>query len=168
MTLELRSRSPEETEAIGASVGRLAEPGTVVALHGPLAAGKTVFTKGVARGIEVPRPQYVSSPTFTLHKSYEGRLTLHHLDLYRLSEQGDLEDLGLDEALFGTGISVIEWPDLFLPEVPPDRLTVRFLLTAPEERTLLFEACGPRSAALLSRLAEALPVKIAREDADDL
>jgi tRNA threonylcarbamoyladenosine biosynthesis protein TsaE len=108
----------------------------------------------------VPRPEYVSSPTFTLHKRYEGRLTLHHLDLYRLAGGGDLEDLGLDEALFGAGLCVIEWPDRFFSEVPPDRITVRFLLAGPEERTLLFEACGPRSAALACRLADALRVQI--------
>lgn len=158
------SRSPAETEAAGEAVGRLAVPGLVVALQGPLGAGKTVFTKGVARGLGVPSPQYVSSPTFTLHKQYRGREVLHHLDLYRLPETGQLEELGLEDALSGAGICVIEWPDLFLGEIPPDHLTVRFAIVGEEERTLELAACGDRATAVWTRLIAALRSEGAREE----
>ena len=154
MTFRAASRSARETEALGELLGSLASPGLVVALQGPLGAGKTVFTKGVARGLGVPAPRYVSSPTFTIHKSYRGRLDLHHLDLYRLSEPAELEDLGLEDALVGVGVCVIEWPDFFFEVLPPERVLVRFALSSPEERVLEFEPSGVKPRAIVERLAE--------------
>jgi tRNA threonylcarbamoyladenosine biosynthesis protein TsaE len=149
---------------VGEKLGRVAVRGLIVALQGPLGAGKTVFTKGIARGLDVPVPRYVSSPTFTIHKLYQGRLTLHHLDLYRLTGAGQLEDLGLEDALGGSGVCVIEWPDSFFEVIPHDRLVVRFLLDSPEERSLEIEASGPRSAAVWGYFREALRLEDARED----
>jgi tRNA threonylcarbamoyladenosine biosynthesis protein TsaE len=159
----IQTSGPSETEAVGEALGRMAVPGLVVALQGALGAGKTVFTKGVARGLEVPFPQYVSSPTFTIHRVYQGRLTLHHLDLYRLSEAGQLEDLGLEEALSGAGMCVIEWPDLFFSELPADRLTVRLASVGEEQRILEFEAHGSRALAVWNQLIAALHSEGARK-----
>lgn len=164
MTLELRTRSADETEQVGETLGRVASAGLLVALQGALGAGKTVFTKGVARGLAVPSPRYVSSPTFTLHKVYQGRLTLHHLDLYRLSEPGELEDLGLEDALVGSGVCVIEWPDSFLGVLPRDRITVRFTVAPGDERVLQIEADGPAGSEALAELGAALHGKFAREE----
>jgi tRNA threonylcarbamoyladenosine biosynthesis protein TsaE len=164
VTLELRTRSAEETERVGEALGRAAKAGLVVALQGPLGAGKTVLTKGIARGLAVPAPRYVSSPTFTIHKIYEGRLTLHHLDLYRLVEPGDLEDLGLEDALVGSGVCVIEWPDSFFGVLPRDRITVGFTVAPGDERVLRIEACGAGAGEALAGLGDVLHGKFAREE----
>jgi tRNA threonylcarbamoyladenosine biosynthesis protein TsaE len=166
--LRIRSRAPEQTERVGNAVGRAAEAGLLVTLQGPLGAGKTLFTQGIARGLAVARPQYVSSPTFTIYKRYEGRLLLHHIDLFRLPAGADLEDVGLDEALFGSGVCVIEWPDLFLDRIPTDRLAVRFQLAQHDHRVLEFEAFGPRSTNVLDRLTEVLGGQVEREETNDL
>ncbi len=155
--------SPEDTLALGESVGRAARPGLVLALCGPLGAGKTLFTKGVAKGLGVPSWCYVTSPTFAIHNVYEGRLTLHHLDLYRL-ERGGLEDLGMEEVLYGSGVCVIEWPDEFLQELPSDRLTIHFLWGEGDSRLLEFEAAGESSEDLCRELAAASPPDEAREE----
>lgn len=149
---------------MGYALGRVGVPGLVVALQGPLGAGKTVLTKGIARGLGVPAPRYVSSPTFTIHKQYQGRLVLHHLDLYRLDSAGELEDLGLEETLGGSGVCVIEWPDAHFEAIPRDRIIVRFVLISPQERTLQVEASGGRSGAVWGDLREALGTASARED----
>lgn len=157
MTFEVPSAGADDTLAAGEALGRLARPGLVVLLQGPLGAGKTVFAKGVARGLGVPGWRYVTSPTFALHNVYEGRLRLHHLDLYRLSGAAELEGLGAEEALYGSGVCVLEWPDLFFEDLPPDRLIVRFRWTGPEGgRSLVFESEGPGSGALGRDLCRAL------------
>lgn len=149
---------------MGEALGRVARAGLVVALQGELGAGKTVFTKGVAKGLEVPSPQYVSSPTFTIHKLYRGRLALHHLDLYRLEGPSDLEDLGLEEALGGSGVCVIEWPDSFFGVLPRDLLVIGLRVTEPEERELRIEPKGPRAEAVTADLAAALKQPSGREE----
>jgi len=136
MSLTLDSGRPEETERYGELLGEAARPGLLVALQGDLGAGKTLFTKGIAKGIGVPAPRYVTSPTFTIHKIHTGRLTLHHLDFYRLSEGEEIEDLGLDEMLEERGICVIEWPDLFFPRLGDDLLLVRIDETGARKRRL--------------------------------
>jgi len=101
-----------------------------------------LLTKGIARGLGVPRWQYVTSPTFALHNVYQGRLRLHHVDLYRLGSAAELEHLGLEEALYGFDACVIEWPDLLLEDLPEEPVLVRFLRGAGEERILEIEAAG--------------------------
>ena len=104
-----RTASEVETEQIGAGLaGRLAA-GAVVLVYGELGAGKTVFVRGLAGGFGVD-PEEVSSPTFTLIQEYRGRLTVHHVDLYRLSGP-EVDELGLDELVAGDGVVVIEWAD---------------------------------------------------------
>ena len=167
MTRVVSARTPEETEAFGELLGRCCVEGTVVALQGVLGAGKTVFAKGVARGLGVTT-RYVSSPTFTLHKVYEGRLTLHHLDLYRLSGEGELEALGLDDVLGGSGVCVIEWPDSFFEAIPRDLVVVRFLLTPPAGRKLEIEATGSCGEGVLKHFWEALEFGARGRILDDL
>ena len=108
---------------MGRSLGRVATPGTLLALTGPLGAGKTQLAKGVAEGLGVD-PSEVSSPTFTLIQEYRGgRLTLFHIDLYRLQPR-EVDDLGLDEIERSGGVMAIEWPDR-LPRGFEDSITVR-------------------------------------------
>lgn len=142
---------------MGEAIGAVARPGLVVALQGPLGAGKTVLTKGIARGLGVARWRYVTSPTFALHNVYQGRsLRLHHLDLYRLGGPAELEHLGLEEALHGRDACVIEWPDILLGELPEERVLVRFRWGVSGERVLDVEAGGPIGEALAGALESVL------------
>lgn len=115
------SHSPAETEALGESWGRAAEDGLVIALRGDLGAGKTQLVKGLARGLEIHTR--VHSPTFTLVNTYTGgRLTLRHLDLYRLESRTQIVAAGLEDCLAAHGVTVIEWGEKwFNAPVPFDQ-----------------------------------------------
>lgn len=107
---ETVTASETDTLAAGAGLARLLLPGSVVLLHGELGAGKTAFVRGLAEGLGA-RPEEVSSPTFTLVQEYHGgRVTLYHVDLYRL-EPPEVDDLGLDELVDGGGVVAIEWAE---------------------------------------------------------
>ena len=106
-TLIIETHRPEETQQVGRIIGEQARPGDVYLLTGPLGAGKTCLTQGIALGLGVPG--HVRSPTFVLMTRYQGRLTLHHMDLYRIGGPLEAWDLGLDEYLSGDGVCVIEW-----------------------------------------------------------
>lgn len=112
------ARSEAETEALGAELAASFTGGEVVLLEGELGAGKTVFVRGLARGLAVD-PGEVTSPTFVLLTSYPGRLTLHHADLYRLTGDGDDLELGLDELPGPRGVLAIEWADRLSAEPWP-------------------------------------------------
>lgn len=105
----LRSAGPDETRRLGVLLGELLRPGDVVLLQGPLGAGKTALTQGIAAGLGVRGT--VNSPTFTILKEYEGRLPLHHFDLYRIEDPEELYALGFDEYFLGDGVSVVEWAE---------------------------------------------------------
>lgn len=145
--------TPEATLALGEAVGRAAQPGLTVFLQGPLGAGKTVLAKGVARGLGVSAWRYVTSPTFAIHNQYGGRLTLHHLDLYRLAPGGELEGTGLEEVLYGREVCVVEWPDCFLDELPPDGLWIRLRGDAEGPRQVQLQAVGEPAMAVLAAVA---------------
>jgi tRNA threonylcarbamoyl adenosine modification protein YjeE len=106
--LVLRSHSDEETRAIGRRIGAGLRPGDCLALRGDMGAGKTVTAQGIVQGAS--GGEDVRSPTFLLHAIYPGRVTVHHLDLYRLSPGVDLRTLGVDEALL-EGAVIVEWPE---------------------------------------------------------
>ena len=118
MTHSVVSNSAEATQRLGQLWGREAQPGWIVGLRGDLGAGKTQFVKGLVAGIG--QGGTVTSPTFTLIHEYSGgRLPVYHFDFLRLEDQPAAERLGLEEYLFGDGVSVIEWADRF-PELIPD------------------------------------------------
>ena len=106
-------------EAIGSA---LIEP-TLILMYGELGAGKTTLVRGIGRGLDLST--VIQSPTFSLIQEHEGRLTLHHVDLYRLAAESDLDALGLEECVDGDGITIIEWPELALSRLPPERLEIR-------------------------------------------
>ncbi len=108
---EIESISPEETRRLGRAIGRALTAGSIVALNGELGTGKTTLTQGIARGLDVPEAFQVTSPIFTLVNEYPGRLTLYHVDLYRLSGPADLETLGYEEFFFAEGVTVVEWSE---------------------------------------------------------
>jgi tRNA threonylcarbamoyladenosine biosynthesis protein TsaE len=109
INLEVTSQSPEQTQAIGRILGEMARPGDVYLLVGDLGAGKTCLTQGILWGLG--SDEYARSPTFVLVSQYQGRLTLYHMDMYRLDSFEDIVDLGLEEYLLDDGVSVVEWAE---------------------------------------------------------
>jgi tRNA threonylcarbamoyladenosine biosynthesis protein TsaE len=150
MKRALRTSNSEATEAIGHDIGETIEPPMVLALTGPLGAGKTTFVRGIARGLGIER---VKSPSFTLINLYKGRCPLYHVDLYRLETGEELVPLGLLEVLENEGAVVaIEWSDRCEALLPDDRLDIRIGHASETEREITLEARGPLSRELLSRL----------------
>jgi tRNA threonylcarbamoyladenosine biosynthesis protein TsaE len=128
---ELDSRGPQDTEQVGLRIGQRSDPGAVIALEGPLGAGKTTLVKGLARALAVE--EGITSPTFTLVSQYRGSrhdrpVDLFHVDLYRLAHELELEDLGLEELMGGQGITVIEWGEKASSILPGDTVWVRICL----------------------------------------
>ena len=108
--MEFLTNSPEETERVGAALGKILNPGTVLAYRGDLGAGKTAFTRGLARGLGYAEP--VTSPTYTIVNEYlGGRLPLFHFDMYRLASSDDLWDIGWDDYLDRGGVCAVEWSE---------------------------------------------------------
>lgn len=157
MELEVGLPDEEATARAGRHLGRLAYPGMVVALMGPLGAGKTAFTRAMAEGLEVGDLAAVSSPTFTLMQHYPGRLMMHHCDAYRLKNPAEFDDLGAAEWLGSGGVFVVEWADRVAHLLPDDLLAVRLEVAEPRGRLLRARATGPEHGRLLeawkSRLA---------------
>ena len=120
--LSIQSGSPEKTQAVGRLLGEQAQPGDVFLLSGPLGAGKTCLTQGIAWGMGVV--EYARSPTFVIMTRYLGRMTLYHFDLYRINDPLEAWDLGLDEQLFGDGACVVEWAERAEEVFPPECLWI--------------------------------------------
>ena len=116
----IETNSEKETYAFGLELGKKAHTGQVYTLVGDLGVGKTVFTKGLARGLDILEP--VSSPTFTIVQVYEeGRLPFYHFDVYRIGDIEEMEEIGYDDYFFGNGICLIEWAEL-IEEILPDNV----------------------------------------------
>lgn len=115
------SPSPEDTEMIGEDLGRRLAPGDVLSLVGELGAGKTVFARGLARGLACSE---VSSPSFLIVQEYQGRYPVFHCDFYRLRSPRELEGIGWEEYLRGQGIVLIEWGDLIPGCLPEEYMEV--------------------------------------------
>jgi tRNA threonylcarbamoyladenosine biosynthesis protein TsaE len=152
----LRIATAADMQALGERLGRALRPGDVLALVGPLGAGKTTFVQGLARGTGVPADRHVASPTFALVNEHPGRVALVHADLYRINDRAELLELGLDDA-FDRAAVAIEWLDRFPDAAPADRLEVTIAIEADGARAITFAAAGPRAAALLAALAAAPP-----------
>ncbi len=126
--------------AFSERLGSLLQPGDVLALEGDLGAGKTTFTKGLAKGLNITRN--VNSPTFTIIKEYQGRLPLYHMDVYRVEDS--FEDLGFDEYFEGNGVTVVEWAHLVKEQLPEELLTIYLYLDDNDSRKLVLEPRGKR------------------------
>ncbi|MDD3393858.1 MAG: tRNA (adenosine(37)-N6)-threonylcarbamoyltransferase complex ATPase subunit type 1 TsaE [Clostridia bacterium] len=114
--------SPGETEAIGEKMGQEAIPAQVYSLDGDLGVGKTVFTKGFARGLGIT--EHVTSPTFTIINEYMGRMPLYHFDVYRISSEEEMEDTGYEDYFYGEGVSLVEWASLIPDLMPKDAIHI--------------------------------------------
>lgn len=125
--------------ALGAAFGQKAKGGEVVALIGDLGTGKTQFVQGLAAGLDIDSTT-VNSPTFTLVQTYEGRLSLIHMDLYRLENQTEVEILGLEEYLEGEGVAAVEWADRGSTVLPRGRLVITILDLEADVREIKIEA----------------------------
>lgn len=140
MVYEWHVYGVEETQCFAEMLGSRLAPGDLLALEGDLGAGKTTFTQGLARGLEVRGT--VNSPTFTIIKEYQGRLPLYHMDVYRVGE--DVDSLGLDDYFFGEGVTVVEWASLIEEVLPPERLTVTLRTTGESARLIQLVPEGDR------------------------
>jgi len=143
----------DATKALGRFLGQHAFPGCVIALKGDLGSGKTTFTQGFCEGIGVADLSQVSSPTFVLHQQYQGRLEVHHFDVYRLKNLEEFWDLGPGEYLQGDGVALIEWADRVEPLLPDDRLQIE-LSHQTSGRKYTLSALGPRHEQWLKALPD--------------
>jgi tRNA threonylcarbamoyladenosine biosynthesis protein TsaE len=147
--------SPEKTWEIGRLLGSLLDAGDTVCLYGDLGAGKTNFTYGIARGLDVPE-QYITSPTFTFVNEYEGRVPLYHIDLYRLKGPEELENIGFDEYIESDGVTVIEWAERAEDELPAECFSVYLSHVDDHSREIGFLAEGERYKKLVEELMQEL------------
>jgi len=139
LEIVLHTNTEEETQEIAFFLGQLVQQKDVILLEGDLGAGKTTFTKGFAKGLDVKRT--VNSPTFNIIKEYKGRIPLYHMDVYRL--EGSSEDLGFDEYFMGEGVCVVEWAHLISDYLPNEFLKI--IITHEENgRMITFIPNGSR------------------------
>lgn len=118
----------DDTSRFGRLLARLTLPGDVICLDGDLGAGKTALTQQIALGLDVPSSCYVTSPSFAVLQEYPGRVPLYHMDFYRLSSEVDVEDMGLDEFFFLSGLTVIEWSIRAGSLIPGSRLLLNMTI----------------------------------------
>ena len=135
--MEFLTNSPEETERIGAALGRILPPGTILAYRGDLGAGKTAFTRGLARGLGAK--EQVTSPTYTIVNEYlSGRMPLFHFDMYRLASSDDLWDIGWEDYLERGGVCAVEWSEN-VEDAMEGALNVTIEKTGEESRRITIE-----------------------------
>ncbi|MGQ9689136.1 MAG: tRNA (adenosine(37)-N6)-threonylcarbamoyltransferase complex ATPase subunit type 1 TsaE [Desulfobaccales bacterium] len=151
----LTSRSPEDTRALAARLGGYLKPGDLIALKGELGAGKTEFVLGLAMGLGVPIEE-VASPSFALAHHYEGRLSLVHLDLYRLTAGPEDFLPDLEEYLSGSQVTAVEWAERLGNLGPPEYLEVNLSITGETERQITFAGHGPRGEELVALILKDL------------
>lgn len=145
------THSPEETAHLAGTIGKIIREGTVICLDGELGVGKTLFVRALARTLGVESD--VTSPTFNLMNIYEAACPIVHFDLYRITSEEELEDIGFFEYAEATeGIVLIEWAEKFPNAMPADHLSVRIEALNDEERQFTFVAKGKKSRALLEEL----------------
>lgn len=119
----IETRSPQETYQLGVKLGSRAKKGQVYTLVGDLGVGKTVFTQGIAHGLEIMEP--ISSPTFTIVQVYdEGRLPFYHFDVYRIGDITEMDEIGFEDYVYGEGVSLIEWANLIEEILPESRVEI--------------------------------------------
>lgn len=133
------SKSEKETIELGEALGKKLQKGMCVVLKGDLAGGKTTFTKGIGKALNIK--EVINSPTFTILKIYEGDLKLFHIDAYRL--EGNEYDLGLDEYL-DEGVMVVEWPEYYKDYLPKEYLEISFKYVDDETREITFNPVGEK------------------------
>lgn len=138
-------------------MGRYLSNRSIVTLHGELGSGKTCLTQGIAQGLNVPEDFYVTSPSYSLINEYPGRLPLFHVDLYRVRDMGELEELGLEDIMGRKGVTVIEWADKLAGNLPNERLDVSMSIVDDRTRALQLTGYGSQAVDLVERCLERFP-----------
>ena len=131
------THSADETIALGKKLGALLEKGDIIAMQGTLAAGKTTITKGIADALGVK--DTITSPTFCLISEYEGKMTLYHMDVYRLDGAEDFANLGTEDMLYGNGVSIIEWSEKIMEELPKKTIVLKLEAHEDGSRTITIQ-----------------------------
>jgi tRNA threonylcarbamoyladenosine biosynthesis protein TsaE len=144
----------EATDELGRRLGAVLFPGSIVALDGPLGAGKTQLVRAIAAGLGVDPPHAVASPTFALIHEYDARLPIFHFDAYRLRGTEEFLDLGVHEYFDSDGICLVEWAERVAPALPPERLAIELAILGPRERRAMLRPLGKRYQALARRLTD--------------
>ena len=140
--------SPQKTKALAEMIGRAVSAGTLITLSGDLGAGKTTFTQGLAKGLDIDRK--VTSPTFTIMKEYKGSLPLYHIDAYRL--ENITQDLGFEDYIDGDGVCVIEWANFIEYVLPDQLLNIEFTINDDDSRTLTLQGHGDKYEEVISKI----------------
>jgi tRNA threonylcarbamoyladenosine biosynthesis protein TsaE len=151
----ITSHSPEETRRFGEVIGEQVSEGSVIALSGELGSGKTCLAQGIAKGLRVPEHLYVTSPTYVLINEYAGTLRLFHLDLYRIEDVAQLDDMGIDEIIGSDDVTVIEWAEKMGDMLPEEKLFIFISIIDDETRDFHVMASGQNAIDLIEKcLAE--------------
>lgn len=151
MMFSVITATPEQTWRIGEQLGRALGPGDLVCLYGDLGSGKTNFSYGIALGLEVDA-RYITSPTFSFVNEYRGRTQFYHIDLYRIKDPEELENIGFEHYIGSDGVTVIEWADRAEEALPAERLSVYLTHVDDRSREIGFFAEGGRYEKLLEGL----------------
>lgn len=125
--LTLHTLNQEETISLGEKIGSLLKKGDIIALQGDLGAGKTTITKGIAKALGVE--ENITSPTFCLISEYSGKMPLYHMDVYRLEGADDFANLGTEDMLYGNGVTLIEWSEKIMSELPKKTIILKLEAT---------------------------------------
>lgn len=135
--MKFTTASPEETIELGKKIGLRLQRGDVIAMQGTLAAGKTTITKGIALSLGVE--DTITSPTFCLISEYQGKMPLYHMDVYRLDGADDFVGLGTDDMIYGEGVSIIEWSEKIMSELPAKTIVLKITPQADGSRLIEIE-----------------------------
>lgn len=135
--ITLKTNTAEETIELGRKIGRLLTKGDVIAMQGTLAAGKTTITKGIAESLGVT--DTITSPTFCLISEYSGKMPLYHMDVYRLDGGEDFINLGTDDMIYGEGVSIIEWSEKIMDELPKKTIILKLEPQEDSSRIITIE-----------------------------
>lgn len=152
LTITIPTDSAEETRRIGQYLGEVLEAGAVITLDGDLGSGKTTFVQGIGKGLGITDHYYITSPTYNLINQYSGRFFFSHIDLYRLGHPEELDGLGLEEVLFGQGISAIEWPDRIPDGLLTSYFSVTITVTGDESRSITIAAVGKADTRVIDKI----------------
>jgi tRNA threonylcarbamoyladenosine biosynthesis protein TsaE len=155
-TLHFEAPDLTATERLGRQLGSLLFPGAVVALVGPLGAGKTHLVRAVAEGLGIGDSRVVNSPTFVLIQEYQARLPIYHFDAYRLRTPAEFFDLGISEYFEGDGVCLVEWADRVEPCLPPQHLRITIAVTGETSRQFQIEGRGESYGNVVRELAAQL------------
>lgn len=143
MKIHFRTKSSDETERIGFKLGSLLKRGSIVLVSGDLGVGKTVLTKGIAKGMGID--DYVTSPTFMIVNEHMGEIPLYHFDVYRIDDYRELYDIGYEEYFYGDGVCVIEWPEKIMPLIPEENIFIHIYMgDSFDERVVEIDSNGTK------------------------